>query len=174
MSKSTGTSPKTDAKGLPCHLGGGQSGLSASGAPTLSSPPKDRPRHEILYLLRSSVKLGWENHAAWDMLTRRNLAGEDLDGFLNGLYPLDRAWTHDEQKRWSKLDSFVMFVLLNSMDNELVTIVADCTSTASIWSTIRRQFSVSGSSGLINVIVKLVTVPYILISFSLFFLCTSK
>jgi hypothetical protein len=134
--------------------------ISTAGLTTNLNPPKSRNRAEIAYLLRPGTKLNRDNHAAWEIRMRKNLAGEELAAYLDGTFPLNLLWTADEQAVWVRTDAFVTNVLLNNMEDELVTLCGECSTAAETWSTLRQQFGVAGSTGLINIIIQLINTKY--------------
>jgi hypothetical protein len=120
----------------PPHFGS----ISTAGLTTNLNPPKSRNCAEIAYPLRPSTKLNRNNHVAWEIRMRKNLAGEELATYLDGTFPLNSLWTADKQAVWVRTDAFVTNILLNNMEDELVTLCSKCSTTAETWSTLCQQF----------------------------------
>jgi hypothetical protein len=115
---------------------------------------------EVAYLCKLGAHLTRFNYRAWEMRIRVALRGENLERFILGTYPLDPRWTAEEQAVWSKLDTFLIGVLLGNISDEFVAIVSKEETSAKTWIAICNQFGIAGSMGLVNIFTQLTCIKF--------------
>jgi hypothetical protein len=123
-------------------------------------PPLSVHLKDLAYLKKLGTKLNRENLAAWEARVNSAFMAEDLMKYVLGAYPLDPSWSHSEKVMWTKIDKFLISVLLGNMTDEFTTAVSDYPTSAEVWSATKAQFGISGSLGFIAVLQKMINTRF--------------
>lgn len=123
--------------------------FSSSAAFSSPTPPIPCFSHSI------SVKLTPYNYLLWKVQIIPYLCSQRLYKFINGSHPppkptLDNGSPNPEYDIWLQHDQLVMSALISSLSEPVITQVVVCTSTRTVWLSLKSTYANVSQSHLIQ------------------------